>query len=84
MAMDPGYNPHYRSDKTSGAERRISENSNTSDKGRYTFPQSLAKAIEAAYQSGLTPYEFIKRLGGAMGVDIKAEVPPPPQSKPTS
>lgn len=69
MAMDPCYNPHYRPDKTTDADRRISENSNTSDKDRYTFPQSLATALSAIQQSGLPPAEFIRRLCGALGLD---------------
>lgn len=69
MAMDPGYNPHYRSDKTSDAERRISVKPNTTNDENTMFPKALATAITATQQSGLPPAEFIRRLCGALGLD---------------
>lgn len=69
MAMDPGYNPHYRSDKTSDTERRISVKPNTTNDENTMFPKALATAITATQQSGLPPAEFIRRLCGALGLD---------------
>lgn len=69
MAMDPGYNPHYRFDKTSDAERRISVKPNTTNDENTMFPKALTTAITATQQSGLPPAEFIRRLCGALGLD---------------
>lgn len=69
MAMDPGYNPHYRFDKTSDTERRISVKPNTANDENTVFPKALATAITATQQSGLPPAEFIRRLCGALGLD---------------
>lgn len=68
MAMGPGYNPHYRFDKTSDTERRISVKPNTTNNENTMFPKALADAITATQQSGLPPVEFIRRLCGALGL----------------
>lgn len=62
------YEPEFSNGKGPSTKHRVFEKPSTVGNEGVMFSQALAKAIDAAYQSGLTPAEFIRRLTGALGV----------------